>query len=160
MADDEQARDALTDLEGRWEGRGEGYYPTIAPFSYREQLTFTRLAGKPVVEYRQRTWDERSGQPMHAEVGYLRAVSDREVELVLAQPTGVAEVASGLVVADGWVELRGTAHPTPTAKRVDEVVRRLRREGDVLVTELSMSAMGQPLTGHLRSHLDRADPAE
>src|SRR5690606_12588244 len=77
----------LARLIGTWSGEGEGHYPTIEPFRYREQVEFTH-AGKPFLAYRQSTVDLGTTLPAHAEAGYLRAVGRGRVELVLAHPTG------------------------------------------------------------------------
>src|SRR5262245_4325086 len=84
--------EALACLLGRWSGEGEGHYPTIEPFAYREEITLGH-SGKPFLAYRQATVRVDTGMPAHAEMGYLRGVGPGQVELVIAHPTGVAEVA-------------------------------------------------------------------
>jgi len=146
----------LAFLLGDWEGEGEGDYPTIDAFTYRERLTFSH-GGRPFLTYLQLT-EGPGGDPMHTETGYLRVAGPASggghaVEMVLAQPTGVAEVLTGLAV-DHDVHLHSTRVAlTPTAKRVDTTARRLRLHGGRLVVDLSMAAVGEPLTHHLHSEL-------
>lgn len=152
------ACEALAPLLGTWRGPGEGHYPTIADFGYLEELTFSHV-GKPFLAMNQRTRDQVSDAPMHAEVGYLRPQPSHAVELVLTQPTGVVEIHMGSVAeTDGAlvVDLRTErVEGTRTAKPISEVRRRLEVKGDTLITEMWMAAMGQPLTHHLRAELTR-----
>lgn len=81
----------VTGLIGTWRGEGRGEYPTIEPFSYTEEVTFTDV-GKPFLHYVQKTWSPADA-PMHTETGYLRVVDGSAVEFILAQPTGQTELA-------------------------------------------------------------------
>jgi hypothetical protein len=144
----------LARLVGTWIGHGEGSYPTIDGFAYLEELTFTHV-GKPFLTMVQRTRHPDSGLPMHTEVGYLRVPTPGVVELVVAQPTGLAEVGVG-TVADGSLQVRTTVHATPSAKEVTAVERELRWDGDELRYRLAMAAVGHPLTHHLSATLARA----
>lgn len=153
------ACETLAPLLGTWRGPGEGHYPTIADFEYLEELTFSHI-GKPFLAMNQRTRDQVSDAPMHAEVGYLRPQPSNAVELVLTQPTGVVEIHMGSVaeVEDALVvDLRTErVEGTRTAKPISEVRRRLEVKDDTLITEMWMAAMGQPLTHHLRAELSRS----
>jgi hypothetical protein len=149
---------ALARLVGVWSGAGEGHYPTIAPFTYREEVTFGH-DGRPVLRYSQRTWRTDSDTPMHVEAGYLRAPVDGTVELVIAQPTGMAEVAllhvgevESRLVLDG---ARSQPLRTPSAKEVLDVRRRFELEGDELRYDLWMSFAGHIDVHHLRAVLHR-----
>ncbi|HMG41187.1 MAG TPA: FABP family protein [Acidimicrobiales bacterium] len=149
---------ALACLLGTWSGEGTGHYPTIEPFGYREEISFGHV-GKPFLAYRQGTVNLGTGLPAHAETGYLRGVGDGRVELVLAHPSGIAEVAEGTVTvtADG-VELRLTSTSvthTSTAKDVQSVARTITVAGDVLRYDLAMGAVGQPHQPHLTAELRR-----
>lgn len=142
-------------LVGRWRGPGRGEYPTITPFEYVEELTFTDV-GKPFLVYGQRTWSPQ-GAPMHVETGYLRVAGDA-VELVLAQPTGQTELAEGPLTTapDGFTaELHSRVVNAASAKTVDATVRHLRLTGDELTTRFAMAAVGVPMTHHLGSVLTR-----
>lgn len=138
---------------GTWRGTGEGRYPTIQSFRYREEVTFTHN-GKPFIAYAQKTKGE-DGEPLHAETGYLRPVGLDQVELIIAQPTGVTEIHVGSV-ADGTLALAAReVGVSPTAKSVTAVRRTLRFEGPMLRYRLEMAAVGQPLQFHLEAELER-----
>lgn len=150
----------LADLLGSWAGEGGGHYPTIESFRYREEISFGHV-GKPFLSYRQATVNLDTGVPAHAEAGYLRAVGGGRVELVLAHPTGVAELAEGLVTrgpSDGRCRLHlatTTVATTATAKEVTSIERSLEVTGDTLRYDLYMAAVGQPHQHHLAATLHR-----
>jgi len=148
----------LAPLLGTWAGTGTGRYPTIEPFRYREEVTFGHV-GKPFLAYRQATVRLDTGLPAHAEAGYLRGTGGNRVELVLAHPTGIAELAEGEVAAtEGGLALRLASVAvtrTTSAKEVTRVDRTITVEGDVLRYELSMAAVGQPHQHHLAAELQR-----
>lgn len=150
---------ALTPVEfllGTWRGEGEGQYPTIKPFRYREEIRFTHN-GKASLIYSQRTEAMDTGQPLHAESGYMRLVGDGRVEFVIAQPIGFAEISVGRV--DGRrvdVECQTVAR-TPTAKAVTSISRSLWLEGDTLHYEVKVGMDGVPLVRHLLARFRRSD---
>jgi hypothetical protein len=147
----------LAFLLGTWSGRGTGVYPTIEPFEYEETVTFGHV-GKPLLAYSQRTSLVASGAPSHAETGYWRLPRPDHVELVLAHPTGVAEVAEGALTGRS-IRLRTTSVVrTGSAKEVIALERDLDVTGDGAATlsyTLRMSAVGQPMTQHLSAVLHR-----
>jgi hypothetical protein len=148
----------LAPLLGVWAGRGAGVYPTIEPFDYLEEVTFGHV-GKPFLSYTQRTKAADDGRPLHAEVGYLRVPSPGRIELVLAHPTGVAEIAQGsLSVEDGTIEIEVEATNigrSGSAKEVTALSRSIRVDGDALTYTLRMGAVRQPLQDHLAATLHR-----
>lgn len=149
---------ALAALVGTWRGEGEGHYPTIAPFRYGEEVVFAD-DGRPVLAYRQRTWRLDSEAPMHAESGYLRGQMDGHAELVVAQPTGMVEVALlTLREEDGAVVLDGARAPvgrTPSAKPVEDLRRRFHVDGGTLTYDLWMTYAGHDDEHHLHGVLHR-----
>ena len=149
---------ALAPLLGTWQGRGTGEYPTIEPFEYLEEVTFSHV-GKPFLVYGQKTRSAVDGAPLHAETGYLRVPQLGQVEFVLAHPSGIAEIEVGGFVAEGpRIELEMAAHQigmTPTAKQVTALGRRFRLDGDELSYSLQMGAVGQPTQHHLSAVLLR-----
>lgn len=141
-------------LVGTWRGPGRGSYPTIEPFEYTEELTFTDL-GKPFLLYSQRTWSP-AGALMHVETGYVRVPGDGAIELVLALPTGQTELAEGPLTRQpgGFrAELGSRVVNSASATVVETTERRLHLAGDELRTEFAMAAVGVPMTHHLSSVL-------
>ncbi len=143
-------------LLGTWLGEGKGEYPTIESFAYSEELRFWHV-GKPFLLYTQRTWTLDDGQLRHSEMGYWRPVAGGRLEIVLAHPTGIAEIQEG-TVSGGRIEV-GPAliGLTGTAKEVTRVERTFELHDGVLAYELRMAAVGQPLQAHLRAELRRQD---
>lgn len=148
-------RDLIGSFAGTWEGEGEGHYPTIEPFGYRERVVLEPLPGKPVLAYTQRTRHAGDGRPLHAESGFLRW-SEGGPELLVAQPTGVVEVYEG--TWEGTVlDLRATTIGlAATAKRVRALRRRFEVGGDLLVYDLWMAHADTPEHHHLRAELRRS----
>jgi nitrobindin-like protein len=145
----------LSGLLGTWRGEGKGEYATIESFAYGEEVRFWHV-GKPFFLYTQRTWTAEDSRPLHSEMGYWRVVGEGRMEVVLAHPTGVTEVAEGRFV-DGVIELGSTRIGlTSTAKEVSRLERTYRLDGNVLSYDLRMAAVGQPLAGHLRAELRRS----
>ena len=148
----------LAPLLGTWEGEGTGEYPTIDDFAYVESITFAH-AGKPFVSYTQRTRHPDTGAPMHAETGYLRVPRPGSIEIVMAQPTGLAEIYEGAVVggdAPLVIDVRSTSiGATTSAKEVTITERTISITGDVLQYTFRMAAVGQPLQHHLSATLHR-----
>jgi hypothetical protein len=143
-------------LLGTWRGEGEGEYPTIKPFRYREEIRFTHN-GKPFLIYSQRTESIDTGQPMHAESGYLRVVGDGRVEFVIAQPIGFAEIGIGRISGSRLDVECSTVARAPTAKAVTSISRSLWLEGETLHYETRMGMEGVPLARHLTASFRRID---
>lgn len=148
----------LAPLLGTWEGSGTGEYPTIDDFAYLESITFAHV-GKPFVAYSQRTRHPDTSAPMHAETGYLRVPRPGSIEIVMAQPTGLAEIYEGAVVggdAPLVIDVRSTSiNATSTAKEVTITERTISVTGDDLHYTFRMAAVGQPLRHHLSATLHR-----
>jgi hypothetical protein len=142
------------DLAGTWRGSGEGSYPTIEDFAYREELVIEPVPGRPLAHWRSRTQDASSGEPRHAESGFLR-MTPAGPELVIAHGFGVVEAATG-TFGDGVLLLATTSvSGTPSAKAVADVRRHIAVDGDTLRYDTSMAAVGVDLTHHLRAVLQR-----
>jgi hypothetical protein len=143
-------------LLGTWRGEGEGQFPTIKPFRYREEIRFTHN-GKPFLIYSQRTEAIETGQPLHGESGYLRLVGEGRVEFVIAQPIGFAEISLGRVNGDRIDTECSEVARTPTAKPVTSISRSIWLDGDTLRYELKMAMDGVPLARHLVASFKRVD---
>jgi hypothetical protein len=144
----------LAFLLGTWRGTGEGEWPRGEPFEYGEELTFEH-AGEPYLLYSQRSWSPGDEAPIHFERGFVRPAGAGRVELVLAHPLGIAEIAEG-TVGGGVIEVATTSVAlTGTAHAVTELARRIERDGDELRYELHMAMRDVGLITHVRSRLAR-----
>jgi hypothetical protein len=145
---------------GTWAGRGSGTYPTLAEeFHYAQKVTFSH-DGRPFLHYETRAWlldaDGAPLRPSARESGWWRLQGDGNVEALITQPTGIAEILVGRA-ADGAVDLttRQVAL-TPTAKQVDATRRRYTlADADTLDFVHDLAAVGQPLQHHLSARLRR-----
>jgi hypothetical protein len=143
-------------LLGTWRGEGSGGYPTIESFTYREELAFEHV-GDTFILYRQESWSP-ADEPIHFERGFLRpGGAPGTVELCLAHPIGVTEVAHGTV--DGTsLELEATEADVArsrTGLAVTGLRRRYRVDGDELTYELDLATAATPMTLHLEAALRR-----
>lgn len=150
------AVEPLAALLGTWTGSGHGEYPTIDAFDYEETVNFSHV-GKPFLAYTQSTKHAADGRLLHGETGFWRMARPDWAEVIIAQPTGIAEVAEGAVSASA-VLLRSTAiASTSTAKEVTVIERDFTIDGDTLRYSLRMAAVGQPLAHHLSAVLQRVN---
>ncbi|MGI9600489.1 MAG: FABP family protein [Acidimicrobiales bacterium] len=154
MADLHPDLTPLAFLLGTWTGRGHGDYPTIDAFDYVEEVTLGHV-GKPFVAYGQRTRHAVTDLPLHAESGYYRPAPGGRVELVLAHPFGVVELAEGTVSGTEISLASQSVMSTTTAKDVSDVRRVITVDGDVMHYRVEMAAVGQPLQFHLEATLHR-----
>ena len=149
----------LAFLLGTWRGEGVGGFPTIESFRYGEEVTFSHV-GKPVLHYTQRTWLLDSGAPSHSECGFWRPQPDGTLEVVMAHPTGVAEIYVGTV--DGTkIELTtDVVVRTRSAKEVTALTRLFGLVEGRLMYAVDMAAVGHQLQSHLSATLDRVATVE
>ena len=139
-------------LLGTWSGEGQGEYPTISPFGYRETVTFAHV-GKPFISYTQRTVATEDGRPLHGEVGYLRSPRQGWVEFVVAHPTGIVEVDEGAFSGSSLRLRSSLVAGTATAKAVTAIERDFDFEPGVIRYALRMASVGQSLAHHLQARL-------
>jgi hypothetical protein len=143
-------------LLGIWRGSGEGEYPTIDPFTYEEEILIEDV-GDTYLLYTQRSWSAADGAPVHLERGFLRPGADGEVELTLAHPLGLVEVAHGRIDGSGvtFATEDGDVGRTHTGSDVTGVIRRYVVDGDTLSYEVDMATERTDMTIHLRGALRR-----
>lgn len=159
----------LSWLLGRWVGVGVGGYPTVPEFRFGQEVDFS-TDGRPFLSYWSRTWllDENGQQvkPLAMETGFWRPRPDNTVELVLAHPTGYAEVWVGQITVSG---IENAVITGAKAELHSDVVARTASakeytsgqrlyglvQGDLLWA-YDMAAVGHPLTSHVSARLKRA----
>ena len=168
MVDDSAARiaegmRALKPLLGRFKGSGRGDYPTIEAFRYTEDTCFRCNDVEPLVVYEQRTWmasdGEDDGEPLHWEVGFVRPVDRRTIEMSSSQNGVRVEVLSGpLEFTDSgfrWVMDSLLIGHDPRPVRTRRVVT---LEKDTLSYTVEMQTTRNPvLQQHLEAVLRRVD---
>jgi hypothetical protein len=145
-------------LLGHWHGNGHGAYPTIDKFEFGQEAAFTH-DGRPFLHYFSRTWlldeDGNEVRPLALETGFFRPKPDGALEVVMAHPTGFAEIYYGKVegakieMATDAVARTATAKEYVAGHRLYGLV-----EGDLLWT-FDMAAMGEPIQSHIWARLQR-----
>jgi len=149
----------LAFLVGTWSGVGVVGYPTIESANYEQELSFTH-DGRPFLSYSSRTWlidgDGARIRPAATETGFWRPGKEpRDVEVLLAHPTGIVEVYVGEVAFTRIDLATDVVARTETAKQVTGLKRLYGLvEGD-LAYAVDMAAVDQPLQSHLSARLQR-----
>jgi hypothetical protein len=148
----------LAFLVGTWDGAGRGEYPSIDPFDYDEEIVIDHV-GDPFLLYRQSSWLTSDRSPLHFERGFIRPGGGTdEVELCLAHPLGLTEIAHGTLDGASMelsTEADGLVGRTRSGSAVTGLTRRYRVENDILTYELFMATDGTPMSLHLRGTLRR-----
>jgi len=110
-ADLDAALVPLAWLIGHWEGGGNGRWPDGTDFVYAATIDFTHI-GQPWLHYYMQLFEiDDKGRPLRPlvmEDGFWRPQPDNGLEVVVAQPEGVAEIYYG-VVNGATIELRTDA---------------------------------------------------
>ncbi len=145
-------------LLGRWEGAGVGGYPTIESFNFGQEIEFGHN-GKPFLTYVSRTWlldqDGNRVRPLATESGYWRVQPDRQLEVVLAHPTGIVEIYVGEVVFHKIDLQTDVVARTASAKEYAAGRRLYGLVKGNLMWAYDMAAVGHPLTSHMSAELKK-----
>lgn len=148
----------LAFLLGTWSGSGSGDYPTIDSFHYDEHMVFEHV-GDPFLLYSQRSSlsdaGEDDGMPLHFERGFVRPGGERLIEITLAHPLGLVEVAEGTLSGTSYRTASTMMGRTTTGDPVTRIERRLTVDGDAMHYELDMQTEDTPLTLHLSGEMHR-----
>ncbi|MGH3456648.1 FABP family protein [Aeromicrobium sp.] len=152
-------------LLGTWHGNGRGDYPTIDPFAYEQEVAFAH-DGRPFLHYFSRAWiTDDAGErlrPGALETGFLRAAgnsADKKegaVELVLAHPTGFAEIWYGQLDGPRLTLSTDVVARTVTAKEYTAGQRMYGLVDGDLMYAFDMAAQGEEMQSHLWGRLERA----
>ncbi|MGW1074012.1 FABP family protein [Streptomyces sp. NPDC002537] len=143
---------------GRWRGRGEGSYPTLAEgFAYEQELTFSH-DGRPFLHVEARAWlIDGEGNPLRPsgrETGWWRVTPEGYMEALLAHPTGIAETYTGRVSGATVEMATKEVVRTPVAKEVTAEHRRYTLTDDGTLDYVhQLAGVGQPLQHHLAASL-------
>jgi hypothetical protein len=148
----------LAVLLGTWRGAGRGEYPTMDAFPFEEETRFWH-AGAGFLYYHLRSWNPGSGIHLHSELGFWRSLPGGGVDVTLAHPLGLTEVAEG-TIRDGEIVLASTSvERTPqNASAVVALERRYLVSEDQLDYEVMMATDDVPLALHIVGRLRRFGP--
>jgi hypothetical protein len=147
-------------LLGTWTGEGVGGYPGEEDFPFAQELTFSRVPDVAAFAYTSRTWDPETGAPLSNEVGFWRTAGTFEtglrVEVMLAHPTGIAEVYVGDV--DGAkIELSDNVTVrTATARQVKRSTRLYGLVEGNLAYAIEVEVEGHPMRPEMSALLKRS----
>ena len=149
-------------LIGRWEGAGVVGYPTIESVNFGQEVV-CRHDGRSFLEWHSHTWllDSDTGErlrPLATELGVWRPPEDgREVELLLAHPTGSRELHHG-AMKPARIEVRtDSVVRSPAAKEYNAGSRLYGLVESQLFWVMDMAAVGQQLQSHVSAQLKRVD---
>ena len=149
----------LSILVGEWQGLGVVGYPTITEARSEQEISFSH-DGRPFLAYLSKTWlldaDGTRIKPSGTEAGFWRpGKNPRDVEVMLAHPTGIVEIYVGEVVFNKIELTSEVVARTETSKDVKGLSRLYGLvEGD-LAYAVDLAAMGQKLQSHLSARLQK-----
>jgi hypothetical protein len=155
----------LLPFVGVWRGRGRGGYPTVADFTFAQEVRFSH-DGRDFLAYSSKTWllgdDDRPLRPAAREVGWWRPVPAAngagrgdEVEAMLVHPTGIMELYVGQVDGTRVELVTDAVVRSSTAKEVRAGHRLYGIVDGALLYAYDMAAVGQPKQPHVSARLER-----
>lgn len=145
---------------GRWCGEGQGKFPTIDPFRYRETHTFSLQSDHPFLSYVQDTvLLDRHGEPLgpgHFEVGLIKPQDDGSLIMSNAQDSTRVEVLKGVITeVDGELQICFRSQLHGHDPRMVSSDRDYRFRGDTFHYTVDMATTRMPLQRHLEATLKR-----
>ncbi|WP_062345227.1 FABP family protein [Herbidospora yilanensis] len=145
-------------LLGHWEGAGVIGYPTMESANFGQEIIFEHN-GKPFLSYRSRTWllDQQGEKvrPLASESGFWRVQPERQVEVMLAHPTGIIEIYVGEVVFHKIELITDVVARTVTSKDYSAGKRLYGLVNGNLMYAYEMAAVGLPLQDHASAELKK-----
>uniref|UniRef100_A0A8C5MKG9 THAP domain containing 4 n=1 Tax=Leptobrachium leishanense TaxID=445787 RepID=A0A8C5MKG9_9ANUR len=140
---------------GSWvsEQDGQGEFPTISSFQYKEEAVISHV-GQPMLNFTFCASNPDTGKPLHRECGFIRIKpGTNHVAFISAQNTGVVEIEEGEVQGEQLTISSHSISRISFAKEphVQQICRifRLTPDGKLEQT-VSMATNTQPLAPHLR----------
>ena len=145
-------------LLGPWHGNGRGEYPGMDPFTFEQDVVFAHDT-RPFLHYFSQSWltdddGERTG-PGPIETGFIRPGGEGDAEMVLAHPTGYAEIWYGtiegprLTMSTDLIARTTSATELTAAQRMYGLV-----DGDLMYA-YDMAYDGNPMQSHTWGQLKR-----
>lgn len=87
-------------LIGSWQGNGHGSWPGVGDFEFGQQIDFATNRGD-YLHYLSQTWtldpEGQPDEPLTMESGFWRPAGSGELDVVLTNPEGWAEIWAGRV---------------------------------------------------------------
>ncbi|XP_058813922.1 peroxynitrite isomerase THAP4-like [Topomyia yanbarensis] len=153
MAKIHEALKPIQWLIGSWESvSAKGHFPTIEQFTYNEVLKFESI-GQPLLNYEARSWNPKSGAPMHLETGFLRIrPGTTQLAFMVSHNFGLTVLEEGLAHENG-LELeskninRMSFAKDPAVKALKKVFK--LHENGTLEIRTDMETENTALTNHL-----------
>ncbi len=143
----------LAFLLGTWRGDGDGWFHTVEPFAYEEEIRFSHRGG-PWLVYEQRAWSSDDGTLLHTEMGFWRMIDEGKINIFVALTAG-SDFSEGTL--DG-TSVAVKAKATPMADGIERVTgleRSYRVDGDTLTYAIAMGTEAQELGPHVTARLQR-----
>lgn len=145
---------------GTWAGFGTAFFPTIATTQYREMLTFSEHAGKPMLQIEQKTWrihDDKNETLLHWEFGFMVQREDGSYQWTNCQNNGRLEILECAGVAESdHLKMSFTSTSFMNDPRMVAAGRILELNGDNLTYSLAMTTETvAEHQVHLEAHLTR-----
>lgn len=145
---------------GRWEGTGKMTYPDTEPRDFAQQVDFSEN-GEDYLHFLSQTFEVneegKAVKPISMETGFWRPLGNGELEVVLSQPEGYAEVWYGHVTG-AKIELATDAiMRTATAAEYTAGQRLYGNVESDLLWTFDKAADGHPLQSYMWARLSRVE---